>query len=1005
MGVIKMKKKIFIILLAFIVFFAKIPFCYVDADEVDFGAAGLGYTNTCQSSSTDVILDGDCDRGVTPTVTQTTSNSDIYITDHKTTTQGCTPDGDIPYSVVFLVDGSGSMQGGTKITEVNKVIKNGLLALKNLDDKANHKVEFNVCVFGSSTECKGWTSVKNANTNKNYFTENDIGGWTYIQNGLQEAYYELNKSTKKDSNAPMVILLTDGYPTVYDQNYKIGQINEKDNVPNKSKDKHFVDARYIYYTAKTLLNLKDKLRNESGFAYKENTKIMTFGTGLNKNGELAKFLLNPNKANYDNLNNGDFSTEAKTLYNLAKGRVVYTGVARMTSAIEDGVSRVTVNKSTRTATFEISNKSFQAFWSKWDKEVSFDPGKYYRLSFKVPFTRGQIESVKIEGGASCKSGKTCWTKFDPKDNPNDNVPGHSYWSFKINKEFITNKRNGQTVKVEVKYKSGTNLETYGGTSYDNPFATSGGVDSSMIGSTSDVANQINSLISITTECNPTSTSSDTPYKYTSNSYDKYQHGSICIANPVTLSTNAYYKVPSSLTFGNNNKSVTLNDIHFYQDTDTDFNTPLSCVPVNKVSVPVVVTEASNFSLQLGYVPYRGSGFTLKNGLLTNSISWYYGASRENAPTANISFTTGSYYLKSNGSDKDNYSVVSNSYGNLVKISTLKNINLSDLYSNSNCTAQLYTGNIDETIWGSLKSNINSSVANNLANGALTSVDSNNPLVQNATVGVTVEQESSGDSLGHSTFDERKSLKYDFKLLLNKACIAQDDNVDGSTNGFIRYLETPNGDCSSLNGDYVDGFQGVTNADDTFSNVNQYYIPTKYPGNTVYLNVNSEGASLSSYLGVSIKYGLSCPANIGNSGSPPDLYTCEWESDAHDNYTCSLNYQYRAIDVSKPFTASTQIPKNWKDWYVVQSNKERISNTFNNVINYSIILNKGNGSNIEQINTVSDSYKDWKFESGGTVSKFVDQYFNGANNGNVAARIGENFCPLGEFNENCNRIVG
>ena len=161
-----------------------------------------------------------------------------------------------------------------------------------------------------------------------------------------------------------------------------------------------------------------------------------------------------------------------------------------------------------------------------------------------------------------------------------------------------------------------------------------------------------------------------------------------------------------------------------------------------------------------------------------------------------------------------------------------------------------------------------------------------------------------------------------------------------------------------------------------------------------------------YVDYKWNYNNKLPFNLINN-DPSFLNFMDWSL----NGTCDVNvkdgyykyadgddeikgfaYKYRSISVNEPFPKGKEnAPVNWKDWIAVSSNETRISNTYNNGIKYSIIINKNDLASIGGINYIGLI----DYSSDGT-SKFVNDRFNTKQNASYS------YCGLGFFSADCDK---
>lgn len=133
---------------------------------------------------------------------------------------------------------------------------------------------------------------------------------TYSGDALKKATKWVNKEVRESEHVPIVIFITDGYPTAYT------------NSENKKFELGYLSsANHFYKFAKSLLDLKnsyDALKGSSGKNKLITTgvvkpKFATIGLGIsNDNTDMsARYLLTTRKSDYDNLKNLSTKDKAK----------------------------------------------------------------------------------------------------------------------------------------------------------------------------------------------------------------------------------------------------------------------------------------------------------------------------------------------------------------------------------------------------------------------------------------------------------------------------------------------------------------------------------------------------------------------------------------------------------------------------------------------------------------------------------------------------------------------
>lgn len=108
-----------------------------------------------------------------------------------------------------------------------------------------------------------------------------VGGGTYIQAGLWQAYQQLNGASVSDTRAPVIVLMSDGAPT-----YTTNQYN---NVPNNATHGggNSSTSGDGFVTQLTAAYIKAELKEKYGSAY-----MYTLGLGVDNN-DIAEAVLDP----------------------------------------------------------------------------------------------------------------------------------------------------------------------------------------------------------------------------------------------------------------------------------------------------------------------------------------------------------------------------------------------------------------------------------------------------------------------------------------------------------------------------------------------------------------------------------------------------------------------------------------------------------------------------------------------------------------------------------------
>mgnify|MGYP004648390689 CR=1 FL=1 len=166
--------------------------------------------------------------------------------------------------------------------------------------------------------------------------------------------------------------------------------------------------------------------------------------------------------------------------------------------------------------------------------------------------------------------------------------------------------------------------------------------------------------------------------------------------------------------------------------------------------------------------------------------------------------------------------------------------------------------------------------------------------------------------------------------------------------------------------------------------NKRYVPLNYKENKYPLNIGYSNNGVNfSLIGNSAYAHYECNELIDYPGDTPN-----------DQPSSSpvLGVTYRSISINTPFPKVTSL--NWKDWYGVTSNKNRLANSFdNNNLLYKIELNS---SNLAQISANASSYSSWNsIDKNGSSSFITGNSFSSRANSN-------SYCAIGKFSSTCDR---
>lgn len=272
---------------------------------------------------------------------------------------------------------------------------------------------------------------------------------TFTQGGITEGAKLLKGPQTVDgiNSVPVMILVTDGDPTHYIDGNGVKQ-------PTKINGwgiLRYVTSDYYKYTMDAIVKAKDSITNRYKYADNKYSNPCKFYTiGINMKGAMAKALLNPTKANIENLNKNDndindeihgdyapnyYNNQRKDLYNKVKGKNYnYTDEAFTNNMTQEGMKNA-FTKIIKDNTY--SYKNLEPVDSR-DRVITLDG-----------INESGKSKIKITG--TDKSGKTVninkeFATFEAarkQYNNSNNIP-----YIEGNKVYITNLKSGN---IEITY--------------------------------------------------------------------------------------------------------------------------------------------------------------------------------------------------------------------------------------------------------------------------------------------------------------------------------------------------------------------------------------------------------------------------------------------------------------------------------------------------------------------------------------------------------------------------
>lgn len=256
----------------------------------------------------------------------------------KTINKESTTEIKVPIDVVFIVDTSGSMDTNSRATSMVNAVNSAATQVLSYNSYNRISVVGYSGTWESGTNTTDSTvllplnrytaktsknnvneylkiSYKTISTNVNGNVNNTryVDGGTYTQIGIKDGANQLISSNNKKvtidgkevTRTPVIILLSDGEPTLYTSNYN--GVTSK----NRTGEGNFASAEMGYYTILSANYYKNQVKTSYGKAAKMYT------IGMDMNGLYGKSVLNPTTNNITNLCKN--STEVDEYgYNAAK---------------------------------------------------------------------------------------------------------------------------------------------------------------------------------------------------------------------------------------------------------------------------------------------------------------------------------------------------------------------------------------------------------------------------------------------------------------------------------------------------------------------------------------------------------------------------------------------------------------------------------------------------------------------------------------------------------------
>ncbi len=821
-----MKKSLYVLEFIFLMFFLD-SFVY---------AADVTRYNTCSGNINNSSLSSECEDQESY-VNNPTGENDTITWEEEIVSKSEDECGErVPYNIVILLDISSSMKNDNKQNNVVNAVNNMIDTLAGLVRNYSLDFQVNVCKFGHNyfgcSDFKTISSNLSANSSlklssSKYFVEfgsgNELSGQaTYIQYGLYRAGEYLRGMS--NNNAPMVILVTDGYPTKANSSILRSTSMTADNTFN-----NMTSARYAYYTLRQLINLRSVLDTKaSSVGRSGQAKILTYNVNsLIANDAFSNFVLNPNSSTKNALDD-NVSKEAYSLYQMVNGQSVYESFAGVWMKEDYGVYRGDPDDNTVTFTFDKNVYSgLSADVIKSSLRFFFPSGSNDDVKkIEVKFYKNNQSTVDTlcDSSARCSSsGSDSGFKYFKLGNFSWESGNYTRFANCLSGDGTCNYN-----KVEVVFTISDSL-TY--TRYDSLALPSNLVNNSFSGSASDFENVFSDSVK-NEVCQETEEIVVEEETYRDD-VSKYEYNN-CSSKGVSISS-LYYKVTA--------------DDEYYSTRDG--NNPISegrCIKVDSNRLEYIMTEDLIFNVgtlnSIGSI-YAGGGFSWADTQVENNI-----------------YARFKYLYSDGGITKPVFTSIGLSAYDLLGNSVTKSyVGISELYSDSSCRTSVTMDDLDSAMRSSISENITKDTTAGTIASAFETVDSNDASVSNDVIDFSVVSPSYELSYSSSDllYSTTRSLSY--SLGWYRACLSD----DGRT---VSYTTAPTCDEKEVDGGFL-----------RYTSLNQ-------PDGEYYVSINNK--NFSSVDGIEFEINISCPVNVvqilyddpGDDGDLEVAYT--YRSIDHNN---------------------------------------------------------------------------------------------------------------------------
>ncbi|MEE3343654.1 MAG: vWA domain-containing protein [Bacilli bacterium] len=805
--------------------------------------------------------------------------------------------------IVVLIDDSNSMNveglnpvgGKGKIDQVNKFFEKLITVLSNSgttdpEKKARKLDRLSVCYFNRSTPCIGGDTGRYYSWWLDKIKKDKIltaamcpdSHTTNFQRAYKRAYNQLKKMGKGKTNnasnkskSPMVIMLTDGYPTsAFSGTTDIKKLDTKSEFSYP-----FVSSSFLMVKSASTLRSFVKAMKSSAISNSKlsrtNARFYPVGIGMYDSDKLAKFVMAPNLAGLSSSDTGE-TGELYKAYNGIKYKEVVASVAAFpdygvingslgSSYINFNISGLLTNmnkisSSTKGLAFKFTYNSNNRnitglqLCSGYNTSTKKYTGCRDIISSKIcKDSNGHANKTKCFYSTHDGSNKTYIIKKELFSK--DNYKNTKYARFKGVVGWV----KGQS-RQEVKY------------TFPNKY----GADAYNIGNFNDDTQK--EILKAITAIGQVVDPSVAPIPADLDPDDNENKA-------------IWYKVP--ITGVDHSKQCSgISETSVYAD-NVCYNVP--GVGKRKVTIypanGVVLEESSKTFTMQGEDPhgtYPGGYFVWKGFTLNNDIKWYYAVSVEKGnPIIRIKYN-GSYINNNETIDlkKSNYLSFKDYHDKLYTLN-----------ASGGCSNTPYgVNNLSATIGKQLMEYLDIKVDDRgeTLKDSVTTVDSNDASKLNANIPLNVHYSIYRPSDYYDSDTHASSNIYTAKYVaqMKKSWVSCSGNMDCS----FKYQ------TNAPNTKYQHDF------DDT------YYVPYGYKGDKVYYTFDSE---FSTIIDENYKLREICEVNVNSKSICLDSGKVE---------DCSFYLRFRPISTAEPFPTG-KVSSNWFDFWKEGNNRLRIQNSF------------------------------------------------------------------------------